>query len=91
MPDYTITITAVEEGVLESFYPTADDGIQYAARRLVRTLAKKILYEDTTSILDPRKMSDQELRDELLAHQSEVPTYEERYPPDPEPPGDDPV
>jgi len=82
MPDYTVTITAVEAAVLASFFPTAKDGIEQAARRLVRVKAKEIIYE-SSSILDPRKMSDSELRDELLVIQDEVPTYCERYPEDP--------
>jgi len=82
MPDFTVTITAVEAGVLSSFFPTAQEGIEQATRRLVRMYAKNIIY-NSSSNLDPRKMSDSELRDELLVIQDEVPTYCERYPDDP--------
>jgi len=77
MPDLTVTITAVEMGVLESFFPTAQEGAEHAIRRIVRVRSKDLIY-DSTSLLDPRKMTDQELRDELLVIQSEVPTFCER-------------
>ena len=82
MADLTVTITAIEKGVLESYFPTAQDGAEQAIRRLVRINAKEIIY-DSSSTLDPRKMSDSELRDELVVVQSEVPSYCERYPDDP--------
>ena len=77
MPDLTVTITAVEMGVLESYYPTAQDGAEWAIRRLVRVKAMELI-KDSSSLLDPRKMDDQGLRDELLVIQSEVPTFCER-------------
>jgi len=77
MPDLTVTITAVEAGVLESYFLTAQDGAEHAIRRLVRVRAKDLIY-DSSSNLDPRKMDDQDLRDELLVVQSEIPTFCER-------------
>jgi len=82
MPDLTVTITAIENGVLESFYATAQDGAENAIRRLVRVRARQII-EESSSALDPRKMDDQGLRDELLVVQAEVPTFCERFPDDP--------
>ena len=77
MPDFTVNITAVEAGVLESFFPTAQEGIEHATRRLVRVQARKCI-EDSSSLLDSRKMDDAALRDELLVVQSEIPTFCER-------------
>jgi len=82
MPDLTVTITAVEVGVLESYFPTAQDGAEHAIRRLVRVQARDLIYASSSN-LDPRKMNDQELRDELLVVQAEVPTFCERFPDDP--------
>lgn len=79
MPDLTVTITAVEIGVLESYFPTSQEGAEQAIRRLVRVKARQII-ENSSSLLDPRKMDDQGLRDELLVIQTEVPTFCERYP-----------
>lgn len=77
MPDYTVTITAVEAGVLASYYPTTEEGVEAAVRRVVRVRAMDLIRE-SSSRLDPQKMSDQELRDELLVIADEVPTYAER-------------
>ena len=82
MPDLTVTITTVESGVLASYFPTSQEGAEFAIRRLVRVRAKDLIY-DSNSNLDPRKMTDQELRDELLVVQAQVPTFCERYPDDP--------
>ncbi|RLJ03001.1 MAG: hypothetical protein DRP08_04050 [Candidatus Aenigmatarchaeota archaeon] len=79
MPDLTITITAVEVGVLESFFTTAQYGAEQAVRRLVRINAKNII-RSSSSLYDPDKMSDSDLRDELVVIQDEVPTFCERYP-----------
>lgn len=79
MPDFTVTITTVEAGVLASYFPTTQEGIEFAVRRLVQVRAKDLIF-DSSSIKDPRKMDDQGLRDELLVIQSEVPTFCERYP-----------
>lgn len=77
MPDFTITITAVEAGVLASYYPTTEDGVEAAVRRVVRVQAMKLIF-DSNSAKDPRKMDDQELRDELLVIAAQVPTFCER-------------
>lgn len=77
MPDLTITITTVEARVLESYYITAQDGAESAVRKLVRAKARDSIY-DSSSEKDPRKMDDQELRDELIVVQAEIPTFCER-------------
>lgn len=77
MPDLTVTITAVEAGVLESYFISADEGAEHAIRRLVRVKAKELIYQ-SSSTLDPRKMTDAELRDELLVVASEIPSFCER-------------
>ena len=77
MADLTVTITTVENGVLESFFLTAQEGAEHAIRRLVRVKAKELIF-DSSSLLDPRKMNDQQLRDELLVIQDEIPAFCDR-------------
>ena len=82
MADYTVTLTTIEEKVLESFFLDAATAVELAVNRLVRTRAERIIFE-STSVKDPRKMTLAELRDELILIQAEVPTYCERHPEDP--------
>jgi hypothetical protein len=81
MPDITITITAEEVVILESFYKTAELGLKNSARRHVKALAAAVIQE-STSKFDGNKLSSVELRDEIqrLGAAGEIPTYVERYP-----------
>ena len=79
MADHTVTLTTIEEKVLESFWPTVEDGVQAIVRRAVIRYARQLIY-DSSSVKDPRKMDIGELRTELVNVQDEVPTYAERNP-----------
>ena len=81
MPDYVISITNEEVQVLESFYPTAEQGILNSARRHIKSLARAVI-EESTSKMDPDKLTNQELRAEIQGAQSrgEILTHAERYP-----------
>lgn len=81
MPDITITLTDEEVLVAESFSETVQDGAEKLLHRKIKSLAKTII-EESTSQLDPAKLSAAELRDEInrLDGLGEIPTYAERYP-----------
>lgn len=79
MGDHTVTLTAIEEKVLESFWPSVEEALQAIIRRQVVVKGKDLVYS-SSSIKDPRKMSIEELKTELTAVQDEVPTYTERNP-----------
>ena len=79
MPDITITLTNEEVLVAESYAETAQDGVEKLVHKRVKTLARSIV-NDSTSQLDPTKLSAAELRDEInrLDGLGEIPTYAER-------------
>lgn len=82
MADHTVTLTTIEERVLESYWIDVTTAIEAIVRRVVIVKARDLIYE-STSEKDPRKMDISELRDELLVIQDQVPTYCERNPSDP--------
>jgi hypothetical protein len=79
MPDITITITAEEVTILESFFATAEEGLLEASRGQIKRGACNIINQ-STSQLDPRKLSNAELRTEIarLDGEGEIPSYADR-------------
>lgn len=81
MPDIVVSITDEEVIVLNSFYPSTEDGMQALTRRGLKSHAFQIIQE-STSQKDPNKLSTAEIRTEIstLDTAGEIPTYAERYP-----------
>jgi hypothetical protein len=81
MPDITVTITDEEVLILESYYESVEQGVRNAARRYITKLVYAVI-NDSTSLYNPYKLSNNELRTLIseLASAGEIPEYYERYP-----------
>lgn len=64
MPDITISLIPEEIVVLKAFYASEKQAVNSLVKRKIKTFARDLI-EKSDSKLDPNKLSNLELRDEI--------------------------
>lgn len=62
MAEYTVSITAEEATVIEHYFDTVQEGIDWAIKRMVLPKAKHLIKKNPSITTDPDKITTAEIR-----------------------------